>query len=179
MSPRKANEWAESNVSKWHIWRAGYATVLQETWAPLFGSIDALGSVCLRNFSHVLNHCGTVEFRRPPGVDNSADAKHWIAFSPGFVSHSISLEGWEAMRKTKAYPSTDDLRENIMRGVQALRGESWASLKPILDDGREARVTTLDELDRISRRKRVKKQSAFAEKVCSSLTETTLPWLMD
>ncbi|KAJ4153219.1 hypothetical protein LMH87_009716 [Akanthomyces muscarius] len=38
------------------------------------------------NFAHLAGSCGTIEFRRPPGVRDAAAAKHWIAFTLGFLS---------------------------------------------------------------------------------------------
>ncbi|KAM7200877.1 hypothetical protein V8F20_005119 [Naviculisporaceae sp. PSN 640] len=47
------------------------------------------------NFQHVDDPCGTVEFRRPPGVSSAKDALHWIAFTFGFVSEAIKTD-WDA-----------------------------------------------------------------------------------
>lgn len=177
---RKHNEWAMSNVKKTPDWRDGYSQVPQKTWAPLFDSFDKhkMKQTLLHgwsqeryvswNFANVLSGCGTIEFRRPPGVKTAGQAKHWVAVALGYVAHAMALQEWSTVKLTKTYPSTGDLRTAIISGVQLLGQSMQSALGSLQDDGRPATPTSPHELANINKKKqdKSKKQSVFVEKVC-------------
>lgn len=177
---RKDNTWAKSNVKMTPDWKAGYDQVPQRTWAPLFDSFDKhkMKQALLHdwsqkryvswNFANVLSTCGTVEFRRPPGVKADVDAKHWVAIALGYIAHAIAVQDWNTVKLTKTYPSSQQLRNAITRGVQILGKNSLGALGPMADINRPATPVSPQELASIEKKKKdkSKKQSVFAEKVC-------------
>lgn len=185
-SERKDNPWADSNVKHKGPWHDGYNDARRKTWGPLFEWIDkhkmpqtllhgVSGNRYLSwNFSNVFHDCGTIEFRRPPAVDNPAAANHWIAFVVGFTSNAVQGQDWNAVKKTNVYPSTEDLRSAITRGLRMLPGNSLGGLGRIVDDNSPPKVFTRQELARIDEKKRAKnkKSSPFVEKVVRSRPST-------
>jgi hypothetical protein len=57
-----------------------------------------------------------VEFRRPPGVRDAKCAKHWIAFTLGFVNKSIGFE-FDSIIDEKEYPTPPQLLLFIQDGL--------------------------------------------------------------
>ncbi|KAK2812537.1 hypothetical protein FQN50_001181 [Emmonsiellopsis sp. PD_5] len=187
---RKDNQWAESNVKAIKTWGDAVNLVPQNTWAPLFDTFDKqkmipnlmLGICGNRyvgwNFSNVLGGCGTVEFRRPPGVRSSAEANHWIALALGYVANAILLQDWSAIKVTKTHPSTADLRNAITRGTQILGPGLNNALSSMADIDEPATRPSSAELARINQKKKDKadKRSLFAEKVWFLKYRNFKPW---
>jgi hypothetical protein len=177
---RKENTWAMSNVKRTAAWKAAYDQVPQRTWAPLFDSLDKhkmkqmlLHGWCQEryvswNFSNVLSGCGTIEFRRPPGVKTAAAANHWVAVTLGYVAHAMVLQNWSMVKLTKTYPSTDNLRNAIAAGVKLLPQISQGALGSMSDINQPATLFSPQELAKINKKKqdKSKKMSVFTEKVC-------------
>ena len=190
---RKRNKWAASNVEVIPQFGAAHDQVEQRTWAPFFDRIDRYKKVeaILRdygmnsnrylswNFKNALDiGCGTIEFRRPPGVDKTTAAKHWAAFALGYTAHAIELQQWSKVRNTNSYPSTQDLRRAICSGVQALGQNSQNALILSLleDDNRLPTYFTLREFREFvgNKNKKVeaKKLRPYIEKVCFTITRS-------
>lgn len=94
----------------------------------------------------MVHECGTIEFRRPPGVRTSDDAKHWAAIALGFVANAMQLQNWDAVKGTKTHPSTSDLRAAILNGLQALGPHAQGALGPIPDVNEPATIFSPQEL---------------------------------
>ncbi|KAG7284431.1 hypothetical protein NEMBOFW57_010804 [Staphylotrichum longicolle] len=79
--------------------------------------------------------CGTVEFRRPPGVDNAQDAKKWTAFALAFVSAALT-QAWTAAAgewsSKNAHASVAQLHAFLQQGLthlaHATRLEGWKQM---------------------------------------------------
>lgn len=100
---RKDNTYAKSNmqVKISSTINKLYSPVVMTFWRPLFDYYDeripshlmkshafpTMGGNRLAswNFEHIEGPCGTIEFRRSPGCDTVRKAKHWTAFTLGFV----------------------------------------------------------------------------------------------
>ncbi|WEW59373.1 hypothetical protein PRK78_004844 [Emydomyces testavorans] len=178
---RKENEWAKSNVEAFPAWNAAVAQVPARSWAPIFDEFDKhtmkatllLGLCDDRyvswNFSNVLGGCGSIEFRRAPGIKRSAEAKHWVAIAVGYAAFSLTVQDWDTVRSTKTLPTTNALREAINKGVQTLGPMSQGALGAMPDINAAPRPVTAEELARINQKKKekAKKLSVFAEKVLS------------
>ncbi|KAJ6442646.1 hypothetical protein O9K51_03821 [Purpureocillium lavendulum] len=116
---RKNNPWAVANFSSPRLnsnVKKAYDQVLRDGWGPVFRAIDSVVRVRVAtahslfndrslswNFSRLADDCGTVEFRRPPGVSNAASATEWAQFTLSFVRNAIAHD-WsqEAASKTHA-----------------------------------------------------------------------------
>lgn len=176
---RKDNPWAEPNVKATPDWQNGVDRVASQTWAPLFDELDKpkMKAILLRglcdnryvawNFSNILSACGTIEFRRPPGVKTSADASHWVVVALGFVAHTMTKQNWDEVKTTRDFPSTDDFRTAITAGVQSLGPNSQGALRSVQDVDQPPTPITAEELSKIEKKKKDKstKPSIFVEKV--------------
>lgn len=142
---RKANLWAQSNVESISAWRTAYHQVPQNKWAPLFDRFDRHKMIphllhdmggnryLAWNFFNLTDSCGTVEFRRPPGVNNAAHAMHWVAFALGFLANAIAIQDWSVARRANSYPTSDHLRATIASGVQILGRDVQDALRSMRD----------------------------------------------
>ncbi|KAI1780998.1 hypothetical protein F4818DRAFT_397456 [Hypoxylon cercidicola] len=123
---RKNNEWAMSNFRSRQTparLKQLYAAVPTHTWAPLFGQFDKIkrkemvylelqgqNKLFCWNFNHLSLTCGTVEFRRSPGVRSAAEAKHWAGVALGFVSQAMVAD-YKPFMLSKQYPGVESLPE--------------------------------------------------------------------
>ncbi|KAK2757257.1 hypothetical protein FQN54_004771 [Arachnomyces sp. PD_36] len=182
---RKKNIWAQSNVEVCRPWRDACLQVSQKKWAPLFDDIEkhkmmqhivhaTLDRHVAWNFQNLTGACGTIEFRRPPGVKSSADVKHWAAVALGFVTNAMVIQDWNTVRSTGTYPSSNDLRSAITGGAQRLGPSLQGALGSMADVNDPPTVLSSQELARIERKKKdkSKKKSIFAEKVSNSRPNT-------
>ncbi|EZG09630.1 hypothetical protein H106_01321 [Trichophyton rubrum CBS 735.88] len=117
-----------------------------------------------------------MEFRRPRGVDNPDAAKHWIAFTLGFMANVIWEENWDATGHTKTHPSSDRLRAVVVRGATSINLPVHTSLLPTLmaDNNKAATVFTKEERAIIRQKmaKKKNKRSLFVEKIINSRPNT-------
>ncbi|KAI0197542.1 hypothetical protein F4808DRAFT_473724 [Astrocystis sublimbata] len=179
---RKENPWAESNFqgSKVPIQlKQLYSLVPAQTWAPLFNRIDqlkwpnlvfqALGEnrYLSWNFSNI-SDSGTVEFRRPPGVINAVQAKHWVAVALGFVSSALG-NNMERYTNFNHYLRIDELLPFLQSGIQRLAPTCGGALRHerIREDLSNPYGYTSAEMQDVERKKLEKKESPFAVKVSS------------
>lgn len=191
---RKDNEWAKSNFLPNQLLprnlSEAYARVSSETWGYLFLICDkhiheikkrkqlwkvfAIREIFPDKYLSwniiPLGDCGTIEFRRPPGVSNALDASHWVAFSLGFMCSALSrsLDKW---RSTRSNPPVIELFKFIDQGLLALGPITMKAFQSnkMFEDQRQPPRTTPQELATIKMQKEQfrKKKSPFAEKVCS------------
>ncbi|XXG97193.1 hypothetical protein Hte_003488 [Hypoxylon texense] len=166
---RKNNEWAMSNFRdrKSPVYlRQLYAAVPTHTWAPFFEQLEnfkkkemvymGLGEnkYVSWNFGHLALDCGTVEFRRPPGVRSAAEAKHWAGVALGFVSQAIVTD-YRPAKTSSQYPSVNSLFDFVMGGIDRLGSISIgvANTRALVEDRSAATVHTAAELQAIARKK--------------------------
>ncbi|KAK2822999.1 hypothetical protein FQN49_007570 [Arthroderma sp. PD_2] len=186
---RKNNPWARPNVQVLQGCMEKINMVPQKTWALLFDeyqklqmrqqvllAIDTGNRQVSWNFSNVASTCGTIEFRRPPGVKTSADAKHWAALTLGYMANAMELQNWDAIKKTKTHPTTNDLRNAINRGAQYLDRPVTGALRPALmaDINSPPTVFSAAYMAKIKQKmaKKANKRSVFVENVINSRPNT-------
>ncbi|EXV02501.1 amidoligase domain protein [Metarhizium robertsii] len=183
---RKDNEWAASNFQKGSCaprYAELYSNMSSLTWGPLFQEFDRIRLPALIpinvfknkyvswNFKHLGSECGTVEFRRPPGVKDARSALYWVAFTLGFLEGAMGHD-WSNMKEEKTHGAFLDLRIIIRGGLKRL-GPSCAGIIDNMDDIREEKSqptpATRQEKEVIAAKKREKldKESNFAVKVNS------------
>lgn len=176
---RKNNTWAESNVNYVTKWKNLHGKVPEASWTPLFRSFDEaktkdqllrdlISTRCLSwNFKHILSKCGTVEFRRPPGVQTAQEAIKWTAFAIAYIAHAVWLQDWNRVRATKTYPSTNELRAAIAAGLGKVGLDPQKIVGDLKDDEGKAPDVSQEELAQANKEKRAKEQkkSIFVEKV--------------
>ncbi|KAK6078710.1 swim zinc finger domain protein [Seiridium cupressi] len=183
---RKNNLWAQSNVNGEKTpskIKMAYRAVPQRSWGPLFsifGSIKMKAMVHREmgqdkymswNFGHLMDQCGTIEFRRPPGVRTAADAKHWAAFALGFINMAMTMSnGWAQYGTGTSHPSVESLGKFVRTGIARLGPSCKDALndRKIAVDISPACVYSAAEIENINRKKSEKNKigSVFAEKVC-------------
>ena len=182
---RKENEWAVSNVvgrgaGVSQKLRRSYSLVPAQTWARLFKLLDKVTPETVHgllasntrylswNFEHITEPCGTVEFRRPPGVDSVEKASHWAAFALGFVAQAMDSEtDWARLESRNTVGSVEELRAFVTQGIGMLGPTCSGALGPVREDSSPPDVLTQEELDQIELKKQRKGMagSPFAEKV--------------
>ncbi|KAH6628431.1 putative amidoligase [Chaetomium tenue] len=108
---RKANPWARSNFrdgpeptdKAQPALKKAFDEVPSKAWGPLFALFDSVKmrqAILLtwgqdRNVSWnlaPLSQCGTIEFRRPPGVRTAVDAQKWATFAVAFVCAATATQ---------------------------------------------------------------------------------------
>lgn len=180
---RKVNEYAMSNFQSNEAppaIRKVYGKVPQDTWKPLFKIFDKAKLVqhvlieispskfMSWNFKHLVQPCGTVEFRRPPGVRSATAANHWVAFTLGFVSEALRAD-WSPLQNTKDCATVNSLRQFVIEGVKRLEQACQGALitERIVVDNSPPTVYSAAELESIKRKKAAKANmpSPFAQKV--------------
>ncbi|KAI6092854.1 putative amidoligase enzyme-domain-containing protein [Hypoxylon rubiginosum] len=180
---RKNNEWAMSNFKDPKTPAAlkqAYAAVPTATWAPLFAKFDGIkmkemvyrelgeNKYLSWNFYHLSLNCGTIEFRRPPGVRSATDAKHWAGVALGFVSQALVTD-YTREKSFKQYPPVNALVHFIAIGAQRLGSncKDAVNLAALKEDRSAATVHTAREMQVIARKKteKDKHMSPFVEKV--------------
>lgn len=137
---RKDNAYAKPNVlaKGWAFddhnasIREKFQAVSTQSWTPLFQILDKIcpeniydimysyGKQIAWNFRNLL-HEGTIEFRRPPGVDSARGAKHWAAFVLALFSAAVSTEWNEAtIQERLGHPTVSELHRFLNAGLRRL-----------------------------------------------------------
>ncbi|RYP76041.1 hypothetical protein DL769_003698 [Monosporascus sp. CRB-8-3] len=190
---RKNNEWAMSNFLAPNTLKAvkdAYAAVPRAGWVPLFALYDKIRMVqnihrelhgsdryMSWNFSNVTDECGTIEFRRPPGVDSAVKARHWAGFALAFIAQGMATD-WRDMSSTslKFHVPVPYLARFVDSGEKRLESASRGALKyqAVVEDTRPATVYSVRELAVIKRKKAAKEKegSPFAQKQANSRPNT-------
>ncbi|KAI1082639.1 hypothetical protein F5B20DRAFT_578309 [Whalleya microplaca] len=177
---RKNIGWAVSNVHYSNDYKKKYEQVSDKTWVPFFNYVRKLsfpnmfhltmGSTrnLSWNFSNVTHTCGTVEFRRPPGVKSAAEAKHWAGFTLGFVSEAISHD-YEHFKSRKDDASVGELQSFISTGLAALGEQCKDSIdtKTLVEDTSTPDIYDTVELLELEKKKK-NKESTYVKKVCDT-----------
>ncbi|OTA94658.1 hypothetical protein M434DRAFT_70796, partial [Hypoxylon sp. CO27-5] len=95
---------------------------------------------------------GSIEFRRPPGVDSSKKTKHWVAFAMAFIWMSVTSNPQtfiDSIRKTRRKfhrVSHPDFQERLVLAAKEI-GELW-NLDPRLpqeDDVEKLHITMMND----------------------------------
>ncbi|ATY61922.1 amidoligase domain [Cordyceps militaris] len=191
---RKANPYAESDFAP--IREQGYMaykTVLPELltafigvpqsgWDPVFKQFDATKNIQATsihglffrnrylswNFSNLASECGTIEFRRPPGCQDAATAKHWVAFTLAFIVNAITTNWKETPYRT--YGTVDQLSKFAANGQRLLPRTCHALRQDLLrpNDAVVVRYSK-EEMTTINRKKEAQKDkmSSFVIKLNS------------
>ncbi|RYO99400.1 hypothetical protein DL764_006822 [Monosporascus ibericus] len=129
------------------------------------------------NFSNVTDECGTIEFRRPPGVGSAANARHWAGFALAFVSQAMATDwGSVSSASPKNHVSVLHLARFVGSGEDRLEPPSRGALQrhAIREDTRPATVYSIHELAVIKRKKAAKEKegSPFVQKQANSRPNT-------
>ncbi|KAI1170624.1 hypothetical protein F4777DRAFT_583719 [Nemania sp. FL0916] len=173
---RKNNQWAQSSLQGPKArpeLKTAYSSVPSASWMPLFAIFDQVTMrpmvyLCFGqdryvswNFAHVTDACGSVEFRRPPGVNSAKDAEFWIAFTLGFVQNSFETD-WDTLKNQSYYPSVGQLSDFAQAGVRRLGPSAAAALRRRLieEDTSPATVYSKAELESIKKKKTDKKKKS-------------------
>ncbi|KID76068.1 hypothetical protein MBR_04003, partial [Metarhizium brunneum ARSEF 3297] len=110
------------------------------------------------NFKHLGSECGTVEFRRPPGVKDARSALYWVAFTLGFLEGAMGQD-WSNVKEEKTHGTFLDPRIIIHGGLKRL-GPTCAGIIDNMDDIREEKSqptpATRQEKEVIAAKKREK-----------------------
>ena len=185
---RKDNPWTTSNVagrspSVNEKLKRAYTLVPAHSWAYIFKLLDKTtpkhvhdmlsggwrSRYCSWNFENVMEACGTIEFRRPPGADSPDRSIHWTAFTLGFVARALATD-WAPYASLKTVGSVADLERFILGGISTLGPTMNGALRGrIVEDTSPPTVLTAEELGAIERKKKNKDRvkSPFVEKVSS------------
>ncbi|KAK4160309.1 putative amidoligase enzyme-domain-containing protein [Cladorrhinum sp. PSN259] len=194
---RKPNPYAKSNCLPEGKGNSGgqsvnpkikllYSQVPAKTFEPLFKALDKVtwrtvcgmmqetkGNVARYvswNFENITKPCGTLEFRRPPGVDSPARARHWVAFALGFVSRATSDPAyWEAAKTRNHGGSVAELKTFVTGGLQRFPLHCAAALLKIEEDTSKPLILSAEEQLHIEELKARKARTAspFASKASS------------
>ncbi|KAL3428490.1 swim zinc finger domain protein [Phlyctema vagabunda] len=190
---RKANQWAMSNMigeDAPKAWRDAYLKVPTATWKPLFSEFEKIkmrqrvyadtGSnrYMSWNFSNIEATCGTIEFRRPPGVQSAAEAKHWASFALGFISQAL-VSDLDALRNSKNYATVKQLEDFVRGGASRLERLSQGAFitQLLLENHSRPTGDSAAEIEIIRRKKAAKEKrgSVFVEKANSRPNTPTSP----
>ncbi|DAA73993.1 TPA_exp: Uncharacterized protein A8136_3775 [Trichophyton benhamiae CBS 112371] len=184
---RKENLWAQANEKTIPGCVQKVEGVSKKGWSHVFDHLKGRKFVAIivtelcpdRHVSWNLKNLtssGTTEFRRPRGVDNPEAAKHWIAFTVGYMANVIREETWHGIGNTTTHPSTDRLRELVEEGARSINPPIHSFLLPALmaDNNKAATVFTKEERAIINQKKAKKKdkRSLFVEKIINSRPNT-------
>jgi len=197
---RKENIWAVSNVLG-HPTKGSavnqklkrrYGSVPKNSWQPFFEYLDKVSVNTVHdmlssrnryvswNFENVKEHCGTVEFRRPPGVKTAKEASHWAAFTVGFIAQAMIVD-WSKYAKLREVGPVHELQAFILGGTQVLGPYCYGALQKerIVEHDSEPTALSATELEAVERKMKDKDQtkSHFVEKVIDIPTQSTLVYL--
>lgn len=197
---RKENPYCMSNMmseditkkSPYKLNEAYLGIALGKPWKGLFDIYDrALKNAVLRsqahpimgqirvaswNFEHITDECGTVEFRRCPGVNNPEKAIHWVAFTLGFMYAAALQEDakyktdWTKLAAKTAHPSVHELSTFVQYGIAGLESTCQTALQPIAEDKAPKKVWTAREWQAalLKKSKDEKLPSPYADKVIAT-----------
>ncbi|KAK4099070.1 hypothetical protein N658DRAFT_488032 [Parathielavia hyrcaniae] len=159
---RKVTTWAKSNYT-------GNGKYLLDKVTPKHVHDQLSGQDERRylswNFENVTAPCGTIEFRRPPGVNSAPKAIHWAAFALGFVSMAQAYD-WASIAPLTTLGSVAELQSFITQGLERL-GPTYSDAlsEPIVEDISPPIIPTAAEVAVIEQKlKAKKKKSPFVEK---------------
>ncbi|KAM7200866.1 putative amidoligase enzyme, partial [Naviculisporaceae sp. PSN 640] len=117
--------------------QSAWQSIPTNSWAPVLeilqkinrGNLESifggLGKCSAWNFVRCLieESSGTIECRRPPGIESAQQAKHWTGLVLGLFAESMSID-WsvedERIKSRHDHPSVDELKEFASRGLERL-----------------------------------------------------------
>ncbi|KAI0834477.1 hypothetical protein F5Y06DRAFT_300582 [Hypoxylon sp. FL0890] len=95
---------------------------------------------------------GSIEFRRPPGVDSAKKTKHWVAFAMSFIWMSMTsnpqafIDDLTKTKSTFRKVRHPDFQDRLIRAAKEI-GEYW-NLDPRLeqeDDVEKLHITMMND----------------------------------
>ena len=120
-----------------------------------------------------LDRCGTVEFRRPPGVTAAANAKKWAAFVVAFVC-AATQSNWQApWLSRKRHASVAELQSFVGHGIDLLGWGTFLNPRGLVENTSPAVPLEYFDLEEVKRKlAKANKESGFEEKVNHFLLPT-------
>ncbi|KAL2165947.1 hypothetical protein VTG60DRAFT_3567 [Thermothelomyces hinnuleus] len=190
---RKHNPWARSNFQDGPLpkdkakkeLREAFERAKTEAWQHFFTYIDQIGSGNLfKQFALFtwgqerdvswnlapLDNCGTVEFRRPPGVKTASEVQNWAAFTLAFVS-AATRPAWHApWAARREHATVKDLRDFLSQGCTRLGwGDNVLNPANLKVHNEPAAPHTYFGDDLIKRKRdKAKKEGGIEEKIIKS-----------
>jgi hypothetical protein len=160
-----------------------FQSVREDSWKPLFDfflTITMKGKIGLllgddravsMNFMPITNEdCGTIEFRRPPGVKTAAAAKRWTAFTMGFVRATME-PGWHEKWSSKKNGATvSDLQNFVKTGLGLLGWGDVVDTRTFVEDHSTATPLSAFNLQEVKRKLAKAANEGEFEKKVSSLS---------
>jgi hypothetical protein len=184
----RLNPWALSKAEKELVTFFNNMKKSKKPWAHLFQHFDTkvkenedIKSLAdtrhvSMNFLAINASCGTVEFRRPPGVKTAKEAERWVAFALGFISAALDpksgfVKQWSS-QKTDA--TVADLQKFIGHGLVRLASltskESWKQVVKSTsfeeDTSKPYPLSRYDPKVIEAKLQKAQKPSSWEEKVC-------------
>jgi hypothetical protein len=164
-----------------------FQSAREKSWKPLFEfflTITMKGKIGLllgndravsMNFMPITNEdCGTIEFRRPPGVKTAAAAKRWTAFTMGFVRATME-PGWHDKWSSKKNGATvSDLQDFVKMGLGLLGWSSFVDTRTFVEDHSTATPLSAFSHQEIKRKMAKAANEGEFEKKVGSLHESRL-----
>ena len=197
---RKVNPWCRSNFhdipgstrpddKATPMIKTPYDAVTTKGWKPLFDvfdkgvkinrttAVNVMGQnrTVSMNFAPLAASCGTVEFRRPPGVKTAADAHKWTAFTLAFVSACLEPNWHTAWAATNKHATVAHLQQFVQRGVARLGWKAGVLDVPraIVEDKSPATPPSAFDLELIKRKiAKANSESEFVKKIVRSRQNT-------
>ncbi|KAK4234622.1 hypothetical protein C8A03DRAFT_37599 [Achaetomium macrosporum] len=115
-----------------------------------------------------LSRCGTVEFRRPPGVTAAADAQKWAAFAVAFVC-AATQSNWQApWLSSKRHASVAELQSFVGRGLDLLGWGTLLDPRALVENTSPAEPLEHFDLEEVKRKLAKAKERGFEEKIVRS-----------
>jgi hypothetical protein len=186
---RKENPWARSNFRDGPRdnplgedkatpgLKNAFDEVPSRAWRPLFALFDKIKMVNAalltwgqsRNVSWnlaSLQKCGTVEFRRPPGVDTPADAQKWAAFTVAFACAATQTDWHTPWLSNNRHATVAELRAFVSRGLKLLGWERFLDPRVLTEITDPAMPFTAFDLEEVKRKlAKANRASGIEEKV--------------
>ncbi|KAK4249196.1 hypothetical protein C7999DRAFT_39747 [Corynascus novoguineensis] len=185
---RKMNPWARSNFhdgpkAEGKVppkMKRAFDEVPAKTWKPFFALFDSAKMKahlllewgqdrCVAWNFGPLSRCGTVEFRRPPGVMAATDAQKWAAFAVAFVC-AATQSNWQApWLSSKRHASVAELQSFVGRGIDLLGWKTLLNPRGIVENTSPAVPLEYFDLEEVNRKlAKAKRESGFEEKIIRS-----------
>ncbi|KAG9253975.1 uncharacterized protein F5Z01DRAFT_687403 [Emericellopsis atlantica] len=187
---RKNNPYAESSftgLASPAKLRQRFKDVPTLGWTPLFQLFDEQRSkqhVQLEvmtsqryvswNFGNLTTTCGTVEFRRQPGVKTAKEAKHRVGITLGFIRAAL-LTDWGRYKTLKRHGSVQQLRDFVRSGIRTLCNGCVDAVVDValVEDTNPARVCFLVPNSGALRAKRRSRRTRKARSLQRSIRDRT------
>lgn len=113
-----------------------------------------------------LQKCGTVEFRRPPGVKTPADAQKWATFAVAFVCAATESDWQAPWLSNKRSATVAELQSFVSSGLKLLGWERFLNPRALTENTSPATPLEYFDWEEVKRKlAKANKASGFEEKV--------------